>query len=69
MKKAYLVLCAIFMFSQTYAQELIYSDDFEGGTANWDLTGQWGVATSQAYNGSYSLADSPSGQYTNNQTT
>lgn len=69
MKKAYLVLCAIFLFSNTYAQELIYSDDFEGGTINWDLTGQWGLATSQAYNGTYSLADSPSGQYANNQTT
>jgi hypothetical protein len=69
MKKVYLALCIIFLFSNTYAQELIYSDDFEGGTTNWDLTGQWGLATSQAYNGTYSLADSPSGQYANNQTT
>ena len=69
MKKVYIFLCLIFLFSASYSQELIYSDDFEGGTTNWDLTGQWGLATSQAYNGTYSLADSPSGNYTNNQTT
>lgn len=51
------------------AQVTIYADDFESGTSNWSLTGQWGLASSQAYNGSYSLADSPSGNYLNNQTT
>jgi len=69
MKNVYIGLLCLIFSSHSFSQELIYSDDFENGTANWTLTGQWGLATAQAYNGTYSLADSPSGQYTNAQTT
>ncbi|NDB66241.1 MAG: hypothetical protein EB168_11345, partial [Euryarchaeota archaeon] len=50
------------------AQTTVYADDFENGLGNWTTSGQWGTATSYVYNGSYSLADSPSGLYQNNLT-
>lgn len=51
------------------AQTTIFSDDFETGLGAWTLTGDWGLATTQAYNGTFSLADSPAGLYNNMQTT
>lgn len=48
------------------AQTTVFSDDFEAGLSGWTLTGDWGLATSQAFNGSNSLADSPAGYYLNN---
>lgn len=69
MKNVYLAILALLISTTVSSQELIYADDFENGTSNWSLTGQWGTTTSQASNGSYSLTDSPSGQYLNNQTT
>ncbi|MEQ9186146.1 MAG: PKD domain-containing protein [Cryomorphaceae bacterium] len=59
-----ILLCSLFVSAQTTE----YADDFENGLTNWTTTGNWGTATSYAYNGSYSLADSPSGLYQNNLT-
>lgn len=47
----------------------IASDDFEAGTGEWDLTGNWSTTTSQSHSPSHSLTDSPSGDYGNNSTT
>ncbi|MDB9701443.1 PKD domain-containing protein [Salibacteraceae bacterium] len=69
MKHIYLGILCLFNYQLTQSQVTIYSDDFENGLGNWTVTGQWGLATSQAYNGTYSFADSPSGNYLNAQTT
>ena len=69
MKHIYLGILCLFTYQLTQSQVTIYSDDFENGLGNWTVTGQWGLATSQAYNGTYSFADSPSGNYLNAQTT
>jgi MYXO-CTERM domain-containing protein len=43
----------------------VFRDGFESGTSNWTLTGTWRLI-SDAHTGSYSLTDSPSGNYANN---
>jgi len=43
-----------------------FAADFESGTGNWQLTGLWGLCSSEQYSGSFSLADSPGAQYSNN---
>jgi len=43
-----------------------YADDFESGNTNWQLTGFWGLCSSEQFSGSFSLADSPGGHYSNN---
>ncbi len=69
MRKLYSLLVAVFFFASSFAQTTVFTDDFEGGLGAWTLTGQWGTTTTQAYNGSNSLADSPAGLYNNMQTT
>ncbi len=69
MKNLYLNFLFLAFCTVASAQVTVFSEDFESGLSSWTLTGQWGTTTSQAYNGSYSLADSPSGLYLNNQTT
>lgn len=44
---------------------VVFGDDLESGTGNWSLAGSWGATTSQSYSPSYSLTDSPSGDYAN----
>ena len=44
----------------------VMTDDFELNLNNWVSTGAWGRSSSEAFDGSYSLADSPSGNYANN---
>ncbi|NQV53234.1 MAG: PKD domain-containing protein [Flavobacteriales bacterium] len=56
-----ILLCPFFLAAQTTE----YADDFENGLSNWTTTGSWGTASAYAYNGTYSLADSPSGLYQN----
>jgi len=50
------------------AQTIVFSDDFESGTSNWTLTGDWGLSTAYSNGGANSLADSPTGFYLNNVT-
>ncbi len=44
----------------------VITDDFELNLNNWVCTGAWGRSSSEAFDGIYSLADSPSGNYANN---
>ncbi len=44
-------------------ENVLFSDDFESGLSHWQTTGSWGIENS---NGSNTLSDSPSGQYSNN---
>ena len=68
MKQYYALLLILLLPFWMSAQTTVYADDFENGLGNWTTSGQWGTATSYVYNGSYSLADSPSGLYQNNLT-
>ena len=43
------------------------NDDFESGLSQWTATTPWGLSSTQAHSGQYSLTDSPSGNYQNNQ--
>jgi hypothetical protein len=44
-----------------------FSDNFDHGLGNWIASGQdWALTTSTAYSGSYSVTDSPSGNYVSN---
>ncbi len=45
----------------------LVTDDFESGTGTWS-GGTWGLSTEQAHSPTHSLADSPTGSYTNNAT-
>jgi len=49
------------------AQTTVFSDDFESGTGNWTLTGTWGLSTVHAHSPTHSLSESPTGNYSNNQ--
>lgn len=69
MNRVLLLLLATIISAGSFGQTVVFEDDFESGTSQWSLTGQWGTTTSQAYSGSNSLTDSPSGNYLNNQTT
>ena len=42
-----------------------FSDGFEAGLLNWNLTGTWGLTTNGAHTGGGALADSPVGDYGN----
>ncbi len=50
------------------AQTTVFSDNFEAGTTNWVLTNNWGTTTAQSYSPSYSLSESPTGNYGDNET-
>jgi hypothetical protein len=43
--------------------KVLFSDDFESGTAKWTLATPWGLATNTFASRSHSLADSPVGKY------
>ncbi len=42
---------------------LVFSDDLEGGTDGWILTGSWATTTSSSHSATHSLTDSPAGEY------
>ncbi len=44
----------------------IFADDFEDGITQWQCTGSWGLTSQEQYSGSFSLTDSPDGNYHNN---
>jgi carboxypeptidase T len=55
-----------FIFSETYnilvgQPDLLFSDDAESGMGNWNSDG-WGLSQNE-FEGNYSFADSPQGQY------
>ncbi|MBK7174652.1 MAG: T9SS type A sorting domain-containing protein [Bacteroidales bacterium] len=45
-----------------------FSDDFEAGMSKWTVTNNWGLTTSKSHSPSNSLSESPTGNYTNSQT-
>ena len=48
---------------------VLLTDDLEGGTGNWTLSGSWALTTSASHSTSHSLTDSPGGDYPNNSAT
>lgn len=48
------------------AQTASWTDTFELGIGNWISTGSWNTTSTDCYEGSYSLTDSPAGNYQNN---
>ncbi|HRY31772.1 MAG TPA: choice-of-anchor D domain-containing protein [Bacteroidales bacterium] len=51
------------------SQEIDFTDGFENGLNKWVWTGDWGTTQAQAYEGASSLAESPAGNYPDNQNT
>lgn len=47
----------------------VFSDGFELNVSNWVSTGTWNRISSEYFSGSYSLTDSPNGNYQNNSNT
>ncbi|MCB0564183.1 MAG: T9SS type A sorting domain-containing protein [Phaeodactylibacter sp.] len=43
--------------------DVIFCDEFEGGTDNWVLEGAWGLTNTQSFSPDSSLTDSPGGNY------
>jgi hypothetical protein len=62
------VLFSVFILIFSLSAETLISDDFESGTGNWTLTGNWGLEEGVSVSGSYSLTESPGGNYTANNT-
>ncbi len=49
--------------------EPVFNDGFELNISNWVTTGTWNRTSSEYFSGSYSLTDSPNGNYQNNANT
>nr|MDA3799056.1 immune inhibitor A [Kiritimatiellia bacterium] len=49
--------------AHTLNNPLPFSDGFEGTLIQWNLTGNWGVQTSNPYSGTSCLSDSPDTEY------
>ncbi|MFZ1289323.1 MAG: T9SS type A sorting domain-containing protein [Melioribacteraceae bacterium] len=65
-----IILILILFVSQSFKfQTQVFTDNFSSGTANWVLTGNWGLSPSNYYSASNSLAESPTTDYTNMQST
>ncbi|MCX6639899.1 MAG: M14 family zinc carboxypeptidase [bacterium] len=45
---------------------VFFQDNAETGMSNWTTTGTWGLCNTNPHAGTYSFADSPSGNYGNN---
>lgn len=69
MKKLLLIAAISLSAVAAKSQTVVFSDDFEGGTGNWLLSGTWGLTTAQSHSPSSSLTESPSGNYADNATT
>lgn len=65
MKKIILSFLSFLFFISAYSQTVVFSDDFESGTSNWNIVGYWGTTTEKAVSGSYSFTDSPYSTYYN----
>lgn len=46
-----------------YQPVTLLNENIEGTLANWTMTGSWGATSVEAYTGSKSLSESPSGNY------
>jgi carboxypeptidase T len=45
------------------SSSVLFADDFESGTGEWVLTGNWGTTSSSSHSATTSLTDSPVGEY------
>ncbi len=45
---------------------IVFFDDFENGTANWQLLGGWGLTESEFVSPTHSFTESPNGNYPDN---
>ncbi len=59
MKHCYLPLFLLALLGTTHAQVEVFFDDFESGMDNWVVDGYWGISDEYAYEGAFSLTDSP----------
>ncbi|MCD4730851.1 MAG: immune inhibitor A [Bacteroidales bacterium] len=57
----FFITSSVFL-AQTSAQ-VVFTDDFESGISNWEVTGAWGITDEYAYSPDNSLTDSPGGIY------
>ena len=57
------------MSFQSISQTVEFEDDFESGSGNWVLTGDWGLTDAHSYSATHSMTDSPGGDYSANQDT
>ena len=62
-----LLFYIITLYNYSYSQTTVFSDNFESGVDNWTFTGTWGLTSSSFYSSSNSLSESPTGNYTNMQ--
>lgn len=57
MKKIYLLLAGLFLVTVSFSQ-VVFTDDFESGTSQWVLTGNWAIDNQFAASGN-SLTEDP----------
>ena len=58
-----LLLMSLLVSSASYGQDTLFYDDLETSTSGWLLTGNWNRTTDSVFAGSYSLTESPGGNY------
>jgi hypothetical protein len=51
---------------QDIDSSIVFFDDFEEGTAQWQLLGGWGLTTAQSFSPTHSFTESPNGNYPDN---
>ncbi len=51
---------------QPVDSSIVFFDDFENGTSQWQLLGGWGLTTSQSFSPTHSFTESPNGNYADN---
>ncbi len=66
--KKFTILNLIIVFLLAFSFQSLFFlveffDDFESGTDNWELTGDWGLTDEYSYSASNSMTDSPGGNY------
>ena len=59
----YSSLLFVFLAITANAQIVVFSDDFESGLTNWDVTGTWGTTTTISNSPTHSFTDSPGALY------
>lgn len=59
MKYYYLPIIFLAIWGSAQAQVEVFNDDFESGMDNWVVDGYWGITDEYAYEGAFSLTDSP----------
>jgi len=66
MKRVLLIITMFVYAFLAHAQTVVFSDDFESGTSNWNFTGSWGITAASSHSTSHSISESPAGNYADN---